>query len=581
MPKLWRKLWNEYMKTHGDIPNSADDLMMFSQTCGTIQAVSYNRALQIYKKQMNNQPVSQRTKHDTKQTISFRSDQEPNQCESEDKHSLEEVANHYDETQWSFPRKSKRQRMMENTDEFQNTTQMVTNPRLVSNGITYNPTSCLRFSDIDRNTENDLFLKLIQDSLLKYGEDCGKVDVMFSHNRHSLNGGFADVYFEKQSDAQHIHSLCKRRKLIYNKNSLGTEHHKDHKVLSCEWMEKSNVVPPLEGPEYLMNAELKGLTKMVMLQNLVWNETIWNIRDQLKQLTIELRSKQDLESSIDLEPRWIRILEYDNGYSSNMALVEMRDPKMAQLLVEEFMKNGRRLSARDIQAEYSSFIHRGGPFYHFDTMNQEMSGKSQTIVLTNLRADIKDSKQIQEFLRKITGWTLMKFKERIKDLYLIHNLVRVTGGKCLVRFMNTQSAAECMQYLAKGVSMETVSNMEYGYARSVLAKFISDEPEQIERFALRGHTNQLMVSNLPWDANEEIVKAMFSSEIRDEIDAVTISVTPSGYPNGQCTVCFNSVDAATMAMEEYRQNEHESFDESSFARNIHVDYTFSGYQFGW
>merc|ERR1712190_428556 len=112
-----------------------------------------------------------------------------------------------------------------------------------------------------------------------------------------------------------------------------------------------------------------------------------------------------------------------------MALVEMRDPKMAELLVEEFMENGRKLSGRNIKAEYSSFIHRGFPFYHFDTVNQEMSGKSKTIVLTNLRADIKGTKRIAKFLKKTLGWSLAKFKENIKDLCLTHNKQRIQGSK--------------------------------------------------------------------------------------------------------------------------------------------------------
>ena len=188
--------------------------------------------------------------------------------------------------------------------------------------------------------------------------------------------------------------------------------------------ERAHLWTPSEIPELAVDAALEGKSALLRISNLHWKCTLHHI-DRLLLLDGQCAAKRTKD--IDLDPRWLRILEDDGGYPRGVALVLFKNGKSARFVVEHF--NGRRLLGRAVVMEYSSYQVPHGrrrPKYDVRQRFAAKQGTVSRVLLSNLKGDCT-AKDIEQFLEKTMKEKWGNDEHRVLDVHLLHNLQRVCG----------------------------------------------------------------------------------------------------------------------------------------------------------
>ena len=200
--------------------------------------------------------------------------------------------------------------------------------------------------------------------------------------------------------------------------------------------------------------------------------------------------------------------------------------------------SGKRLLGRALDVEYSSYSHEEAVnlrlLHPFDADNLRLAGVSTKLLLSNLKQAARTS-DVRKFLQAhLAGDGL----QHVRDVYVVHNLVKVCAGKCFVEFADAEQAQRALSALHLKLLLQRSVCCEYGHVKDEKHDEGHDED-------LRGRTKRLFMSNLAWDTEEKHVKRLFGSKLR--IESVHLNVAGNGFPTGSCFVRCESAEAAAKA----------------------------------
>lgn len=381
----------------------------------------------------------------------------------------------------------------------------------------------------------------------------GVIDIHLIHNRHSVEiSGYAFIYFSNKSDASYILQLSKQKKLKNQKRKL-----------QCQWKEPdrdnySNI--------YQTDINLKGIAKIIKISNLHWKTTIFH----LNQLFINLNNSNndeakkeeenednhhedediDIKSSekrvADITPRWIRIMEDKNGFPKCQALVMLNHAKDAIYCVDKLSGDNTKLLGRKPVFEYSCYMHNGEPFSKYNTNNMMLGGVTKKLLLSNIRQSVIVN-DIAKLLKSVIDEQeddKGKYDEIIKDIYLFHNTLRVSGGKCFVTFNTKENAEKYWEILQFKQLCDRTLIVEYGHL-----KFERDNINE-NSLGLKDKTNRLFMTNLVWDIRDKDIYRFFGAQNdNDKIKSIYYNVSPTGFPKGSAFITFATNEIASAAFD--------------------------------
>eukprot|EP01083_Nonionella_stella_P035945 98056_1 len=355
----------------------------------------------------------------------------------------------------------------------------------------------------------------------------GKMDIHLFHNRHnSGTTGFAYVYFENKSDASYILQLSNGKKL---QTKYG-------KPIQCEWRQNAKDRDSYSSI-YLTDTALKGETTLIKISNLHWKTTLLHLHTLFNSLNPSAEAA-DSDQKQDFDPRWMKIMEDKNGFPKCQSLVMLQDTKHAVDAVEQLQ--GRKVLGRKLKLEYSSYVHEGSLLTKYNEDNLQLGGVSHKLLLSNIKQSVKRSDVIK-FLKVHVTSKDNNVDEMVKDVYLMHNVNRICGGKCFVEFDTVENAKMCLDLLQFKPLCDRTVLVEYGHIHN-------DHEEERGGEGLRGQTNRLFMSNLAWDVKEKDIKRFFGKKV--VINSVYFNVTAKGFPKGSAFITFQGFDVASKAFDQ-------------------------------
>lgn len=400
---------------------------------------------------------------------------------------------------------------------------------------------CLEFHNLlSFLTENHLYgiikhalnewYKMKKEKKLEIKTD-GKFDIHLIHNRHNSGiEGFAFIYFENKSDASYILQLSKQKKLKMQKNNH---------LINCQWKQNSK---DEYSSIYQTDITLKGSSNIIKISNLHWKTTLFHLYQLFNSSILnDDESENENEKKRDLDPRWIRIMEDKNGFPKCQALIMLNNPQNVIYCIDKLTTTNYKLFGRKLKFEYSSYQHQGELLTKYDENNLQLAGYTKKLLLKNIKQSVKTS-DIVKFLKKYIGDNDNEYEEIVNDVYLIHNLNKVCGGKCFITFNNVENAQKYFDILQWKQLCHRTIIVEYGHIHNQFEQE-NFNINNIEK--LKGKTNRLFITNLSWDVKEKDIYRFFGNKVK--INEIYFNVTSNGYPKGSAFITFESNEIALKA----------------------------------
>jgi len=450
-----------------------------------------------------------------------------------------------------------------------------------------------------------LFQKMIDEIV---GSKCS-VDIQLYHNRHRGKAlGFGLFYFEKRSDAMLLIKASNEKRLVLKpttaekaekakerkeflctlcavksssrkalrKHKKGKKHQEQLKakrlakgvgavskttIITTSAAEETHHIvmrwatgkdtkklwTPITCPEMETDHKLEGQTPFVLISNLHWKCTLHHVEHVLNDLCSRFSPRK-----MDLDPRWMKLLEDEEGYPRGIVLVMFRNTQTAKHCVDEY--NGKRLLGRKMVMEYSTW--RKGenimqlerrPKYDVRHRNDAASGMVSRVLLSNIKADCTQT-NVEKYIESVmkTQWGVRKPEKPypVVDVHLLHNLRRVCGGRCFVTFDSAKSAGQFMETVE-----DPLGEGNWMHNRSVVAKW-AEKREPKDRSHLYNRTPFLLVGNFTARATEKDLMRM----VNGNPEALEILVDDQGFTTGRALVRYKSPKEAASAYDRWMRS---------------------------